>query len=58
MAEDEHAADEAKERVRQHPILGGHIPMRMRVARLVVSEPADTDNGQCWNEEIFSTLSA
>jgi hypothetical protein len=24
--------------------------------RLVVAHPKDTDNGQCWSEEIFSTL--
>lgn len=24
--------------------------------RRVVASPEDTDNGQCWSEEIFSTL--
>lgn len=34
-------------------------PMRAwLVVRFTVAKPKDTDNGQCWSEDIFSTLSA
>lgn len=59
MAEDEREAEDAGlRRLRQHPERGGAISMRLRVSRVEVAAPSDTDNAQCWSEEFFSLLSA
>lgn len=58
MAEDERDEESRSVRryVRQHPTRGGRIPTAMRVARVAIANPEDTDVGQCWSEEVFSML--
>lgn len=46
------------ERLGRHPVslAQERVELIVSARRTVVASPEDTDNGQCWSEEIFSLL--